>query len=199
LIVFVNTSTQLEKVEMSLTAASPKSQSTAGIEEIADLYAAHAVRIRRLVHLDVQAPDHVVEEACQVAWTRLVTHRERVRRECAVRWLVRVARHEAWRQLDRQRRVQSLDELHEQARQALHDAEAPPRPLPTTPDLMDELVAQRARLDAIDDLPDRQRRLLWLQGLGFSYEEMAGETGDSHRTIERQLERARRSLHLHAA
>ena len=178
---------------MSLTDASPESQSIVGIEEIAELYAAHAVRIRRLVHLDVQAPDHIVEEACQVAWMRLVSHRARVRRECAVRWLVRVARHEAWRQLDRRRREQSLDELHEQATQARHDADAPAPP--TIPDLMDELLAQRARLDAIRDLPDRQRRLLWLQGLGFSYEEMAGETGDSRRTIERQLERARRSVH----
>jgi RNA polymerase sigma factor (sigma-70 family) len=184
----------LENVEMSLIAASPESQCIAGIEEIAELYAAHAVRIRRLVHLDVQAPDHVVEEACQVAWMRLVGHRARVNRECAVRWLVRVARHEAWRQLDRVRRERSLDELHEQARHGLHDVDDPARPQLAAPDLMDELMAQRARLDAIGDLPDRQRRLLWLQGLGFSYEEMAGETGDSRRTIERQLERARRSL-----
>jgi RNA polymerase sigma factor (sigma-70 family) len=185
----------LEIVEMSMTAASPESQCFAGVEEIAELYAAHAVRIRRLVHLDVQAPDHVVEEACQVAWMRLVGHRARVRRDCAVRWLVRVARHEAWRQLDRVRRERSLDELHEQTGQGLHDADASARSQLSTPDLMDELLAQRARLDAIGDLPDRQRRLLWLQGLGFSYEEMAGETGDSRRTIERQLERARRSLH----
>ena len=178
---------------MSLPAASPESQSIAGTDEIAELYAAQAVRVRRLVHLDVRAPDHVVEEACQVAWMRLVGHRARVRRECAVRWLVRVARHEAWRQLDRRRREQSLDELYEQAGQARRDADAA-RSRPTAPDLMDELMAQRARLDAIGDLPERQRRLLWLQGLGFSYEEMAGETGDSRRTIERQLERARRSL-----
>jgi RNA polymerase sigma factor (sigma-70 family) len=184
----------LEKVVMSLTAAPPESHPIAGIDEIAELFAAHAVRVRRLVQLDVQAPDHVVEEACQVAWMRLVGHRTRVRRECAVRWLVRVARHEAWRQLDRVRREQSLDELQERALTGSHDANAPARPYLTTPDLMDELLAQWDRLDAVGDLPDRQRRLMWLPGLGFSYAEMARQTGDSRRTIERQLERARRSL-----
>ena len=178
---------------MSLIAASSEAESIAGIDEIAQLYADHAVRVRRLVHLDVQAPDHVVEEACQVAWLRLIGHRARVQRECAVRWLVRVARHEAWHQLERGRREQSLEALHEQTVPPL-DPDARVAPPPATPDLMAELVAHRARLDAIDDLPDRQRRLLWLQGLGFSYAEMAGETGDSRRTVERQLERAHRSL-----
>ncbi|MGO9820233.1 MAG: sigma factor-like helix-turn-helix DNA-binding protein [Solirubrobacteraceae bacterium] len=35
---------------------------------------------------------------------------------------------------------------------------------------------------------------MWLQGFGLSYAEMAGYTGDSERTIERQVLRARRSL-----
>ena len=40
----------------------------------------------------------------------------------------------------------------------------------------------------------RVRRLVWLQGLGLSYREMAGETGMTRRTVERQLMRARSSL-----
>jgi DNA-directed RNA polymerase specialized sigma24 family protein len=50
------------------------------------------------------------------------------------------------------------------------------------------------RLRALDRLPERRRRLIWLQGLGFSYAEMAGVTGDSPRTVERQLRRARQEL-----
>ena len=159
------------------------------LEEIAALYATQAVRVRRLVHLNVQAPDALVEDACQVAWMRLVCHRARVRRASATRWLVRVAVHEAFKLLHRGTRDLSLDELVDRAADA---------PLPA-PSLMDELIEQRARLRAIRALPERQQRLVWLQGLGFSYAEMAGATGDSRRTVERQLLRAKSRLMEEAA
>jgi RNA polymerase sigma factor (sigma-70 family) len=59
-----------------------------------------------------------------------------------------------------------------------------------------ELAEQHAQLEAISALPGRQQRLVWLQGLGFSYDEMAAQTGVSHRTVERQLLRARRRLRV---
>ncbi len=59
---------------------------------------------------------------------------------------------------------------------------------------LEDVVERRARLDAIRDLPERQQRLVWLQGLGLSYAEMAGYTGASPRTVERQLLRAKRAL-----
>ena len=62
------------------------------------------------------------------------------------------------------------------------------------PALIDDLVEQKHRLESIRALPERQRRLVWLQGLGLSYREMAGETGMTRRTVERQLMRARSSL-----
>jgi DNA-directed RNA polymerase specialized sigma24 family protein len=58
----------------------------------------------------------------------------------------------------------------------------------------DELVEQRERLATIHHLPERQQRLLWLQGLGLSYAEMADSTGCTNRTVERQLLRAKRAL-----
>jgi RNA polymerase sigma factor (sigma-70 family) len=152
--------------------------------EVAELYAAQAVRVRRLVHLHVTAPDAVVEDACQVAWLRLVRHRGRVRRECAERWLVRVAVHEALRAIARAARDVPFDEL-------AGEGDREPR---SAPDLMHGLTEGRERLRAIRELPERQQRLVWLQGLGFSYEEMAGATGDSRRTVERQLLRAREAL-----
>jgi len=63
-----------------------------------------------------------------------------------------------------------------------------------TPPLIDELIEQKDRLESIRLLPERQRQLVWLQGLGLSYREMAGETGMTRRTVERQLMRARSSL-----
>jgi DNA-directed RNA polymerase specialized sigma24 family protein len=35
---------------------------------------------------------------------------------------------------------------------------------------------------------------MWLQGLGFSYGEMAGREGCTKRTVERQVLRAKRSI-----
>jgi RNA polymerase sigma factor (sigma-70 family) len=155
-----------------------------GLEDVAELYASHAVRVRRLVRLSVQAPDTVIEDACQVAWMRLVRHRARVRRDTATRWLVRVAVNEALKLLRHGAREVSLDALVEEVGSA---------PL-AAPDLMEDLAERRAQLESIGGLPARQQRLVWLQALGFSYAEMAGETGDSNRTVERQLLRAKRTL-----
>ena len=35
---------------------------------------------------------------------------------------------------------------------------------------------------------------MWLQGFGLSYSEIAAYTGDTRRTVERQLMRAKRAL-----
>jgi len=165
---------------MSVTVVGTDPECVETLEQVAELYASQAVRVRRLVHLRLTAPDAVVEDACQVAWMRLVRNRSRVRRRSAALWLVRVAAHEALRQMSRADRDLPLEELAEDS--------AP------TPDLIETLADGQARLWALDRLPERQRRLMWLQGLGFSYAEMAGLTGDSRRTVERQLVRARQEL-----
>src|ERR1700691_1885579 len=111
------------------------------LREVAELYAAQAVRVRRLVHLHVTAPDAVVEDACQVAWLRLVRNRARVRGESADRWLVRVAVHEALRLIARGARDVPL--------QSLDDED--PRLAPAAPDPLDALASARERLEAIRD------------------------------------------------
>lgn len=165
---------------MSVTVAAAGQECVETLEEVADLYARQAVRVRRLVHLHVTAPDAVVEDACQVAWMRLVRNRSRVRRQTAACWLARVASREALRLLDLGDRDRPLEVLDDDPDRA--------------PDLIEAIADRDVRLGAIDRLPERQRRLVWLQGLGFSYSEMAGVTGDSPRTVERQLGRARRKL-----
>jgi RNA polymerase sigma factor (sigma-70 family) len=169
---------------MSEIGGAALAQCVLGVGDVAELYAAQAAHVRRLVRLGVTAPDAVIEDACQIAWMRLVLHRARIHRETATRWLVRVAVHEALKLLRRGARDVSLDALAE-------DAGEPPL---RCPDLLEELAARRARLEAIRDLPVRQQRLVWLQGCGFTYAEMAGETGDTRRTVERQLLRARHTL-----
>jgi RNA polymerase sigma factor (sigma-70 family) len=156
-----------------------------GAAEVGRLYAAQAIRVRQRVRHGVRAPDAVIDDACQIAWSRLLHHRARVRAETAPAWLVVTARREAYRMLSRQERESSLEGMLESIGD-VHWGERGPG--------LDELVAQRARLETIGGLPDRQQRLVWLQGFGCSYEEMATITGATVRTVERQLLRARRTL-----
>jgi RNA polymerase sigma factor (sigma-70 family) len=156
-----------------------------GIGDVAELYAASAGRVAQQVRHGIRAPEPVIEDACQVAWSRLIHHRGRVRRETAIAWVVKTAIHEALKLIRREHRELSLDALLEQA--------AEKTPTGTTPSLQ-ELVELRARLDSIRLLPERQQRLVWLQGLGLSYTEMASQTGATTRTVERQLLRAKHKL-----
>lgn len=155
-------------------------------DEIGGLYAALAVRLRQIVGSQVQGvPDPVIEDACQVAWSRLIRYQGSVQRDRALGWLATTASREAIRMVRHQYRERSLDQLAE---------EGFPRAPRATVTSIEELVQQRARLQTIDRLPERQQRLVWLQGLGLSYTEMAAHEGATPRTVERQLMRAKKRL-----
>ena len=77
---------------------------TPGAGDIGELYGAFARRLEQIVRLDVRASDAVIEDACQVAWCRLLGHGERVHRETVMAWLARTAVREAFRSLRRCRR-----------------------------------------------------------------------------------------------
>jgi RNA polymerase sigma factor (sigma-70 family) len=164
------------------------------LDDVARLYVEEAVRVRWIVRMSVTAPPAVIEDACQVAWTRLLIHRARLRRESARAWLVRVAVREVIKSVQRERRERSLEALLEQGGRSAGRGSADTEMTLPTPALIEDLVEQKTRLESIRALPERQRRLVWLQGLGLSYHEMAGETGMTRRTVERQLMRARSSL-----
>jgi RNA polymerase sigma factor (sigma-70 family) len=153
--------------------------------ELGALYAALADPLERIVRGDVRASDVVIEDACQFAWTRLVDRVHLIRREAVLSWLVTTAVREAFKLIRRSGRDLSLDAALESAGERLVAAAAP---------APDEVFEQRERLDAIRVLPERQQRLLWLHALGLSYAEMALHTGDTPRTVERQLLRAKRTI-----
>jgi RNA polymerase sigma factor (sigma-70 family) len=162
--------------------AQPASSATSDLNQ---LYRAFADRLEQIVRLDVTASDSVVEDACQFAWDRLLCNRERVRQQSALAWLARTAVHEAFKLLQRQQRYLSLEDVGELAGEVgLRSESAGP----------EEVIVQRERLEAVGLLPERQRRMLWLHALGFSYAEIAAETGCTVRTVERQLLRAKRAV-----
>ncbi len=152
---------------------------------IGELYAALSKRLEHIVRSDVRAPEPVIEDACQFAWSRLIHHCHRVRRETALSWLATTAVREAFKLIRRDGREISLDA-------ALESTGEPPLHLdaPRT----EEVVEQHERLAELRCLPERQQRLLWLHGFGFTYGEMASYTGYTPRTVERQLLRAKRRL-----
>jgi RNA polymerase sigma factor (sigma-70 family) len=150
--------------------------------DVAALYRALATRLEQIVRLDVRAPEVVIEDACQFAWGRLVGNFPRLQRDCALSWLVTTAVREAVRLVQRDIRNVAIEDGAEIREEVACRAPAA---------ASEDLIEQRERLRLVRQLPERQQRLLWLQALGMSYDEIARYTGCSHRTIERQLSRAR--------
>jgi RNA polymerase sigma factor (sigma-70 family) len=152
---------------------------------VGELYGLLATRLEQIVRLDVRAPDAVIEDACQFAWSRLVHHADRVRRETALSWLAKTAVHEAFKLIRREDRELSLDD------DAGCPAEAMLRSRTPGPH---ELVEYRERLADVAALPHRQQRMVWLHAAGLSYNDISACEGCTVRTVERQLSRAKRAL-----
>jgi RNA polymerase sigma factor (sigma-70 family) len=154
--------------------------------EVEALYRAFAERLQRSIRRRVDAPEAVIEDACQTAWVRLILHARDVNPDSAQGWLTVTALRAALELTRRERREASLDERLEQGETAepVHNHPGP-----------EELCQTRARLGALARLPRRQARMLWLQAAGLSYREIAhAEPRESERTVERQLYHARRQL-----
>jgi RNA polymerase sigma factor (sigma-70 family) len=155
------------------------------VADVAQLYGALATRLESIVRRDVRAPTVVIEDACQVAWYRLLRHAERVERDAVLSWLAGTAVHEAVKLARRDQRELSLEARADEDGQ-LNLPDGAPGP--------HEQVARRERLELVRRLPARQQRPLWLKAIGFSYAEIASETGLTLRSVERQLHNGRKRL-----
>lgn len=153
--------------------------------ELADLYEELAPQLLRIVHRNLTAPDGVVEDACQGAWRSLLENRDGVARGSELGWLSTTATREVLHQLRARRREVSYEEQTERGDLAERSDPAP------GPQRLAEL---HERLAEIHELPSRQERMIWMQGFGYCYREISDLTGDSLRTVERQLLRARSRL-----
>jgi RNA polymerase sigma factor (sigma-70 family) len=154
----------------------------------AELFERYAERLIRVMHKAVDAPHHVIEEACSIAWLQLI--RTQPERGAVLAWLRVVATHEVLRLLGRDRREASLDEP---TTAGVDSGEEFKPALGRTAELESTLEAREA-LEQIGRLPERQRRIFGLHVAGLSYDEIGAETGDSWLTVARQISRARLSL-----
>lgn len=129
-----------------------------------ELFRSLSKRLLRSVGRAVNAPEAIVEEACAFAWQRLIECQpERTERIFA--WLRKVAIHEVWRLCRRERVAVRLDEPAgpdgDGAGIAVHEL------------IADDRTGLEAKLEAREAL-----------------ERVAALTGDSVRTVDRQLRRA---------
>lgn len=142
-------------------------------------------RLWRILVNNLQVSESILEDACQTAWSLLLGLRGSVEAGSELGWLSTTAMRHALMLQRRQHETEPLDEgaqLFELARY---------RPLDEGPERTVEI---QQRLAEITVLPVRQRQLVWLQGLGYEYQEIAAATGTSRRTVERQLQRAYKRL-----
>jgi RNA polymerase sigma factor (sigma-70 family) len=137
----------------------------------AALFAEHHDRLIRSVSRAVRTSQANIEDACSFAWMQLLRHQPE-RREELFAWLRTVAIREAIR-LDRaQLRSAPMVDLDE----------------PTTEVCRSEVLDA---LQAVADLSPRLQRIFALHIAGYSYEEISYQTGDTARTVDRLMARAR--------
>ena len=156
----------------------------------ATLFAHHNAALRAAVRCAVHGSDALVEDACQSAWAILLRAQPR-RGATLFAWLVTVATREAWRLSTADQRGCPLarpDDTQLEGLERAHDDLDPAHRA------LARLHAG-ARLQAVAAaLSERQRRLIALQAMGYSHGELADLTGDTPRTVDRQLARAKRCL-----
>jgi RNA polymerase sigma factor (sigma-70 family) len=150
-------------------------------DEETGLFKTHAARLSTKVRAVVCTSPANVEDACSFAWLQLLRYQPA--RESALAWLCTTAIREALRLDRRAKRTVSLedDEL--------------PSLVDRRQDLdrqIDVLFAREAIAAA--RLRPREARLVGLRVCGYDRRAMAELTGESERTVDRQLVRAQRKL-----
>jgi RNA polymerase sigma factor (sigma-70 family) len=148
--------------------------------DTSELFERHAPQLRAVVSRSVRTSPVNVEDACGFAWLQLM--RRRPPAAVAFAWLCRTAIREAVKLHRRAAETVSLDEAGEVAGDSPHSAD---RHL--------ELIIAGEEVRAARLRP-REARLLGLRVAGYSREEIVELTGDSYRTVDRQLSRAQRKL-----
>ncbi len=152
---------------------------------VGDLYSDLQPQLVRILSRNLQPPDWVIDEACQTAWSSLLEHRGAVARGGELGWLSTTATRSALHLLRRERAGKPDDDPAVRASLGCLRVPEPG---------VERQVEVRERLAEIRRLPVRQQRLVMLHGFGYEYDEIAAVTGDTPRTVARQLMRARQRL-----
>jgi DNA-directed RNA polymerase specialized sigma24 family protein len=154
-------------------------------EDVEKLYRRHHRELHRAVSRAVQAPNELIEDACQTAWAILL--RRVPERDQVFAWLRVVAIHEAYQLSAIDRRDARLERLCSQEGD-WNEVIADPR---TLEDAIEALEALRA----LASLPEHRRVDLALKVAGYSYEEIRARTPARTRTnVNKSLVKARAEI-----
>jgi DNA-directed RNA polymerase specialized sigma24 family protein len=160
-------------------------------DQVADFYAHHADDLRRIVARHVAASHATIEDACQTAWASLLRGEDVALSRRGVGWLATVAIREGWR-------LGSIKCERPQPRCAtISPAVATgssPRDRRGRRGARPRARRARERVSLLQALRPRERRELFLQGLGYRYEEIASLTGSSDTAINRRIAEGRAQL-----
>ena len=169
-------------------------------QQVGTFFVTHAGRLQRAVrrHLN-HVGDALIEDACQMAWTRLLQRPDITLDARGFSWLTTVAVHEAWR-LGPVTQEQPAGALTSPA-----DCNRKPGERPEPADTDQRGTAEKAldhiehhdRLQAMQALKPREREVLYLKGLGYSYAEIMRLTGATYTAVNRRLSEGRAALRLH--
>jgi RNA polymerase sigma factor (sigma-70 family) len=155
--------------------------------QIAEYYAREAPSLERAVARTVSAPAATIEDACSHAWCQLLKNDAIELGPGGFWWLYVCAKREVFRLTGRARREPAGGEAYELPEERAHAGE-------DVGETIERRAEHDARLALVLSLSERGRQMIVLQAAGFSYEEIAQASGDSVRTVERQLLRGRRTL-----
>lgn len=148
-------------------------------DHIGRLYSDYAAELERTVAARLRSDRGIVEDGCAFAWTTLLEREDIDPHAPSVRgWLYVTACREAVR-LHRRARAQAAPEG--------------PASMGSAPDAA-VIALQRDRLRRLAELPERQRRILWRQVAGYSYDEIAEAEGITRTSTNKQIAKARRNL-----
>jgi RNA polymerase sigma factor (sigma-70 family) len=154
---------------------------------VEQLYGELQPQLARILAANLHAPGWLVDDACQMAWGQLLVRGDRVPAGAELGWLSTAATRIALRLL-RQERAR-----------AARRVDGEPWAIGQVADDPEGKLELGEVLSAVRRLPERQARLVVMCGLGYGYAEMATATGQSSRTVKRQLSRARARLRLAVA
>jgi len=160
-------------------------QYTSQGRHLEDLYVELQPQLLRILASNLEAPGWVIDEACQAAWGLLMLQGPEIAAGQELGWLSTTATRTALRVLRRESFSEPCEALSPPAR--LDDRRAGGADPERAVEVSEHLAEVRR-------LPTRQQRVVMLHGFGYEYEEIAAVTGDTRRTVARQLTLARRRL-----
>ena len=162
--------------------------------DIDRLYRRHHGDLERAVAAAVRAPRELIEDACQNAWTIML--RSRPRRATWFAWLKVVAIRQAWEQCARLRNEKPAGAFISPHASEVGPGEYPDPPADAVdvPDQVAERIQHATRLADLATIKPKDRRSLYLRGLGYRYSEIMEITGASYTAVNRRITEGRRAL-----